>query len=125
MPANKVVTFGPIALSTAYNTDLIAPAAAGAGAVGYTPTADVVFIKKIRILNETATPRTARLFKGATGANVAGTRLIPEDTNVPANSYVDFYFQNLRLEGANGFIVGGASAAAALTLIADGEVGKA
>jgi hypothetical protein len=43
-------------------------------------------------------------------------------TSVAANSFVDWYGL-LRLEGTNGFLVGGASAATSLTLNAEGEVG--
>jgi hypothetical protein len=121
----KQETFGPVALTTTMTTNVIAPAAAGAGGVGYTPTADVIFIGHIRVINKTGAAATYRLFKGATGANAAGTELSPTDHSVPANGYIDLFFSpRLRLEGANGFIVGGASALTTLTLTADGEVGK-
>jgi hypothetical protein len=122
MAANKKETFGPVALSNVTTTNIIAPAAAGAGAVGYTATAHYLLLTHIRIVNKTAGPVTASLWKGATGGNVAGTEVIAQGTTVPANSYIDWYGQ-LRLEGANGFLVGGASAATSLTLQAEGEIG--
>ena len=122
MPANKVETFGPVALSNAYTTNILAPAVAGASAVGYTATATVIFLKHLRIANKTGAAATCRLYKGATGANTSGTEVV-FDLTVAANSYVDLYFQNLRLEGAGGFLVGGASALTTLVLTGEGEVG--
>lgn len=123
MPANKVETFGPVALSNVLTTNILAPAAAGAGAAGYTATADYLLIRHIRVVNKTAGSVTVSLWKGATGGNVAGTEVIAQGTPVGANSYIDWYGA-LRLEGANGFLVGGASAATSLTFQAEGEVGK-
>ena len=124
MPANKVETFGPVALTNTYTTNIMAPAAAGASAVGYTATATVILLKHLRIANKTTAAATFRLYKGATGSNAAGTELA-YDVSVAANSYVDLYFQNLRLEGTGGFLVGGASALTTLTLTGEGEVGLA
>lgn len=122
MAANKTEIFGPVALTTTMTTNIIAPAAAGAGGVGYTPTATYILVKHIRIVNKTAGAVTFSLWKGATGANAAGSEFMGTAVSIPANSYVDWYGQ-LRLEGANGFLVGGASANTSLALIAEGEVG--
>ena len=119
----KREVFGPVAMSATMTTNIVAPAAAGASAVGYTATASYILINHIRITNKTGSAATFRLFKGATGANAAGTELA-FDQSVPANSSVDLYFPTgLRLEGTNGFLVGGASAGTTLTFEADGEVG--
>lgn len=123
MAANKLETFGPVALSNVLTTNILAPAAAGAGAAGYTATADYLIIRHVRIVNKTAGAVTCSFWKGATGANAAGTEVIGQGLSVPANSYVDWY-GSLRLEGANGFLVGGASAAASLSFQAEGEIGK-
>lgn len=110
-------------MSSTYTTNIVAPAAAGASAVGYTATASYILLNHIRVNNKTAGAVTFRLWKGATGANAAGTELA-YDQSVPAASAVDIYFPTgLRLEGTNGFLVGGASAATSLTFEADGEVG--
>lgn len=122
MAQNKLQTFGPVALTTTLTTNVIAPAAAGASAVGYTATATYIVLRHIRIVNKTASAATFSLWVGATGANAAGTEFMGIGTSVAANSFVDWYGQ-LRLEGANGFLVGGAGTATALTLIAEGEVG--
>jgi hypothetical protein len=123
MAANKLETFGPVALSNTLTTNILAPAAAGAGAVGYTATAHYLLIKHVRIVNKTAGAVTCSFWKGATGANAAGTEVIGQGLSIPANSYHDWYGQ-LRLEGTNGFLVGGASAAASLSFEAEGEIGS-
>ncbi len=122
MAQNKIEIFGPVALTNTLTTNIIAPAAAGAGAVGYTATATYIIIRKIKVVNKTAGAVTVSLWKGATGANAAGTEFIWQGTSVAANSFVE-EFGMWRLEGANGFIVGGASANTSLTLEAAGEVG--
>jgi hypothetical protein len=121
MSANKLEIFGPVALTNVLTTNIIAPAAAGAGGIGYTPTATYLVLRHIHVVNKTAAAHNFTLYKGATGANVAGTE-IAFSKNVPANDYVDLYGA-WRLEGANGFLVGGADALTSLTLEAEGEVG--
>lgn len=122
MAQNKLQTFGPVALTTTLTTNIIAPAAAGASAVGYTATATYIILRHIRIVNKTASSATFTLYLGATGANTAGTEVVGTAYPVGANSAFDWYGQ-MRLEGANGFLVGGASANTTLTLQAEGEVG--
>lgn len=122
MASNKLQTFGPVALTTTLTTNIIAPAAAGAGAVGYTATAVYIILRHIRIINKTGSPATFSLWHGATGGNAAGTEVIGQGMSVAANSYFDWYGLE-RLEGANGFLVGGSNTATALTLIGEGEVG--
>ena len=122
MPSNKLEIFGPVALTTTLTTNIIAPAAAGASAVGYTATATYIILRHIRIVNKTAGAATFSLYKGATGGNVAGTEVIGTALSVAANSAFDWYGA-LRLEGTNGFLVGGASALTTLTFEAEGELG--
>lgn len=123
MAQNKKEVFGPVALTTTLTTNVIAPAAAGAGAVGYTATASYLLITRLRIANKTAISGTVTLYKGATGANAAGTEICFGES-VPANSEINLDFPGgLRLEGANGFLVGGANANTTLVLTGVGEVG--
>jgi hypothetical protein len=122
MPQIKTEIFGPVALTTTLTTNIIAPAAAGASAVGYTATATYIILRHIRVVNKTGGAATFSLWKGATGANAAGTEVVGQALSVPANSFVDWYGL-MRLEGTNGFLVGGASANTTLTLEAEGEVG--
>jgi hypothetical protein len=123
MAQNKQENFGPVALTNTLTTNIVAPAAAGAGAVGYTATATRLYIRQIHVSNKTGSAATYTLYKGATGANAAGTE-IALGKSVAANSVDVLYFTPaMVLEGTNGFLVGGASALTTLTFIAFGEVG--
>jgi len=124
MAANKVIRFGPVALTTTLTTNIINPAVTSiAGPVGFTMTQPYVLIKHIRIVNKTASAATFSLYIGATGANTAGTEFMGIAQSVPANSFVDWYGQ-VRLDSTD-FLVGGAGTATALTFQAEGEIGIA
>ena len=120
MAQAKAEKFGPVALTTTLTTNILNPADAGAGHVGYTPSASQIILKHIRILNKTGSPATFSLWVGATGANAAGTEFMGTGKVVPANDYVDWY-GNLILNAAD-FLVGGSNTATALTFQAEGEV---
>lgn len=120
MAANKLQRFGPVALSNALTTNILNPAAAGAG-VGYTPSASYIILRHIRIVNKTAGAVTFSLWVGATGANLAGTEVVGTGLSIAANAAYDWY-GIMRLDAAD-FLVGGASAATSLTFEAEGEVG--
>lgn len=113
------LTVGPVALSNTLTTNILNPAAAGSG-TGYTPTASVIILRHIRIVNKTAGAVTFSLWLGATGANAAGTEVIGNGYSVPANSAFDWYGA-MRISSTQ-FLVGGASAATSLTFEAEGEV---
>ncbi len=120
MAQNRILRVGPVALTTSLTTNILNPAAAGAG-TGYTPTASFIILRHIRISNKTATAATFSLWLGATGGNAAGTEFIGTAVSVPANSYIDWYGQ-ARLDAAD-FLVGGSGTTLSLTLTAEGEVG--
>jgi hypothetical protein len=122
MAQNKIEKFGPVALSNVLTTNILNPAAAGAG-TGYTPTASYIILRHIRIVNKTAGAVTFSLWLGATGANAAGTEVIGQGKSVPANDAFDWY--GMLILKSTDFLVGGASAAASLTFEAEGEVGLA
>jgi hypothetical protein len=119
---NRTLRVGPVALTNTLTTNILNPAAAGAG-VGYTPTASYIILRHIRIVNKTAGAITFSLWLGATGANAAGTEFIGTGLSVAANSAFDWY-GIARLDAAD-FLVGGASALTSLTLEAEGEIGLA
>jgi hypothetical protein len=123
MAANKKERFGPFALTATLTTNLIAPAAAGASAVGYTATASQIILTHVRITNKTAGAVTFSMWIGATGANLAGTEFLGTGISVAANSSFDWYGSVLIKAGE--FLVGGASALTSLTFQAEGEVGLA
>lgn len=91
---------GPVALANAtYVTDIFNEASALIFSV----------ITHYKVVNTTAGILTFRLYKGASGANAAGTNFSAQDYPVPANGQIDFYMQN-RFESTD-FLVGGASGA--------------
>jgi hypothetical protein len=122
MASNKIIRLGPVILSATLTTNVVNPAIAGTGAVGYTATADYLLIRHIRITNKTASAATFSFWIGATGGNVAGTEVIGQGLSVAANSAFD-WFGLLRLDAAD-FLVGGAGTATALTFEGEAEVGK-
>lgn len=119
---NKQFNFGPVALTNTLTTNILNPNITSlAGPVGFTMAQPVIYIRHIRVTNKTAGAVTFSLWKGATGANAAGTELAI-GKSVPANDYVDLYFQSLRMDAAD-FLVGGASAATSLSISGEGEIG--
>lgn len=101
-------TFGPVALTTTYTTNI------------YNNTSALIYdvIKRIHVVNKTGAVATFNLFLGATGANTAGTELFVSQS-VAASSSFD-YFCNLKMASTD-FLVGGANVATALTIYGEGE----
>jgi hypothetical protein len=122
MASNKIVRFGPVALTTTLTTNILNPPtlAGGTGLQGTNANTYLV-IRHIRIVNKTVSAATFSLWIGATGANAAGTEFMGIGTSVAANSYVDWYGM-IRLDVAD-FLVGGAGTTLALTIQGEGEVG--
>jgi hypothetical protein len=122
MASNKIIRFGPVAMSATLTTNILNPAVTSlAGPVGFTMTQPYLVIRHIRIVNKTAGAVTFSLWLGATGANTAGTEVIGTGLSVAANSSYDWYGQ-MRLDAAD-FLVGGASAGTSLTISGEGEIG--
>lgn len=124
MASNKIVRWGPIALTTTLTTNILNPPTTTGGVLTGTAIANTYYIiRHVRIVNKTGSAATFSLYVGATGANTAGTEFMGTAQSVPANSYVDWYGM-LRLDTTD-FLVGGAGTTAALTFEAEGEVGIA
>lgn len=134
MASNKIVRFGPVALTTTTTTNILnPPTLTGGTGVAGTNTNSYIVVRHIRVVNKTNTAASFALWLGATGANTAGSEVVAggaasagaltagTGVSVPANSYFDFYGQ-LRLDPAD-FLVGGAGTATALTFEAEGEIG--
>ena len=119
---NKQFRSGPIALTTTYTTNLLNPPAASGG-VNAGSSGCYILIKHISIINKSGSAATFRLFLGATGGNVAGTEVCGYDTEIAVGGKFDYY-GSIRLDTTD-FLVGGASANAALTLLIEGEIGVA
>lgn len=122
MAANKVFNFGPIALTNTLTTNLLNPATA-TGGVNSGSSPNYIVIKHVRIVNKTVGAVTCSFWKGATGANAAGTELWAQGLSIAANSYADVYGIT-RFDAAD-FLVGGASANTSLSLEGEGEIGVA
>jgi hypothetical protein len=129
---NKIIRFGPVALTTTTTTNILNPPTltGGTGLAG-TNSNTYLVIKHIRIGNKTSSAASCALWIGATGANSAGTEAImvgaasagalTQGVSVAANSYVDWYGM-LRMDTAD-YLVGGAGAATALTIEGEMEIG--
>lgn len=122
MASNKIFNFGPVAMSATLTTNILNPAVTSlAGPVGFTMTQPYLIVRHIRIVNKTAGAVTFSLWKGATGANAAGTEVIGTGYSVAANGAYD-WFGMLRFDAAD-FLVGGASAGTSLSIQGEGEIG--
>jgi len=132
MASNKIIRFGPVALTTTTTTNVLNPPTltGGTGLAG-TNSNTYVVIRHIRVTNKTASAAQVALWLGATGANTAGTEVVfggvasggalTRGVSIAGQSYVDWYGQ-LRLDPAD-FLVGGSDTATALTFEAEGEIG--
>lgn len=117
----KVFTFGPVALSNTLTTNILNGAITSlAGPVGFTATQPLIKLNRVRIVNKTGGAVTFSLWKGATGANAAGTEFIGTAVSIPANTGQDFY--GPWYFSSTDFLVGGASAATSLTIEGSGEI---
>jgi len=122
MAANKILNFEPVALTTTLTTNIFNTTVTTlAGPVGWTMTQPYALIKHARVTNKTGSAATVSLWKGATGANTAGTEWVWSAVSVPANSYLDWY--GIARFDSTDFLVGGAGTATALTLVLEGEIG--
>ena len=124
MAANKIINIPPVALTTTLTTNILnCNITSVAGPVGFTMTQPYLLLRHIRIVNKTAGAATFSLWKGATGANAAGTEIIGTALSVAANSSYDWYGM-MRCDSTD-FIVGGSNTTTALTIQFEGEIGVA
>jgi hypothetical protein len=132
MAANKLVHFGPVALTTTTTTNILNPGTTTGGTgMPATSTNTYFVLRHIRVTNKTASAAQAAFWLGATGGNAAGTEVIlggaasgaalTRGVSIAAQSYVDWYGA-LTLDVAD-FLVGGTDTATALTFQAEGEIG--
>lgn len=122
MGQNKLFNFGPLALTATLTTNILNPNVTSvAGPVGFTMTQPFIKLNHIRVVNKTAGAVTVSLWRGATGANAAGTEFLWQAQSVAANSFIEAY-GNWRFDAAD-FLVGGASAGTSLSINGEGEIG--
>ncbi len=120
MAANKLFNLGPVALTTTLTTNILNPATATGGVNGGAA-AQYIILRHIRIINKTGSAATFSLYRGATGANAAGTEVVGIAQSVAANAAYDWY-GSMRFDAAD-FLVGGAGTTLALVIQGEGEVG--
>lgn len=94
-----------------------------AGPIGFILTQPYLLIRHMRIANKLGSAQTFSLWKGASGANLAGTEIGGTQKSVPPNDGIDLV-QLWRFDAFD-YLVGGASVNSALTLVLDGEIGFA
>lgn len=123
MASNKLQRFGPTLMTVSTGSNYINPAAAGAGAVGYTATATYAVVRHLRITNLTNATQGFSLFVGASTGFATGTAFMGNGSLVPATGSVDWYGA-LRLDSAD-FLSGFAVSGSALVIEGEGELGLA
>jgi hypothetical protein len=117
---NKAFNFGPIALTTTLTTNILNPPTA-TGGVNAGSSAQYIILRHVRIVNKTAGAVTFSLWRGASGANAAGTEVIGQGLSVAANAAFDWY-GIMRFDSGD-FLVGGSNTATALSIQGEGEIG--
>lgn len=119
---NKVMNFGPVALTTTTTTDILNCAITSlTGPTGFTPSQPYIILRHVRILNKSSNPAKLYLYKGATNGNVAGTEVIGNGQTIPVFSAYDWY-GSMRFDAAD-FLVGGSDTPTALVIQGEGEIG--
>jgi hypothetical protein len=135
MAANKIVTLGPITLTTSTTTNIWQPPTTTGGInlpenVGYC----YYIIRHIWVGNKTGAQAKVCLFKSTTGDNSAGREIVfpgaaaggalSQGVTVQGNQTLH-WIGALRLDAldTNKFIVGGSDTASALTIEAEAEMG--
>lgn len=123
---NRKLNIGPVALTTTLTTNIfnVGTGARATPPTGFTEPGFYALITHVMISNKTSSNATFSLWKGATGANAAGTEFIGTAITVPANSTVSYYSPGWRFD-AGDFLVGGADTGTALTITLAGELGAA
>lgn len=123
--ADKRFMFGPLALTNTLTTNVFNPGTTTGGVNCTSAPYDklVAVIEHVRITNKTAGAVTFSLWKGATGANAAGTEFIGTAVSVPANDSKEF-FGSWPFYTTD-FLVGGAGAGTSLTIEGEGTLGVA
>ena len=131
MASNKIVRFGPVALTTTTTTNILNPPTltGGTGLAG-TNSNTYMVLRHVRVVNTTAGALQVALWLGTTGTNSSGKEVIfggiasggalTDGVSIAAQSYADWYGL-MRVDTAD-YLVGGASNTG-LTIEGEGEIG--
>jgi hypothetical protein len=118
--APKVLNIEPAFVPAAAGNLLNCKITSLAGPVGYTQTQPYIVLRHIRLTNNDSSPHAVTLYKGATGASVAGTEFAFAGFSIPGNSWVDWYGK-ARFDSAD-FLTGVCDTASKVTFNAEGEI---
>lgn len=122
MSANKIFNIQPAAITSTVATNILnCNVTAVTGPVGMTMTQPYLVVKHIRAVNNDTSSHNLYLYKGASLGAVATTALAQGQV-IPANSAVDVYYGQLRLDAAD-FVTGSADVANKLVLFFDADIG--
>jgi len=121
MAANKVIRFGPTALTTVVTNIINPPTTTGGTGLAGTNSNTYVIVKHIRVVNKSGSAGSYSMWIGGTGASAAGTEFMGTSNSVAANSSTDWYGQ-VRLDTAD-YLTANASANTTITFQAEGEIG--
>ena len=126
MASNKRISIGPIGLTTTLTTNIFNPGTTTGGVNCTASPNDKLYaiINHLRVTNTTSGAITITLYKGATGANAAGTELM-KGVSIPANTVIDYY-PGWRFNTVD-FLVGGSGSGSSndMNIEMDGELGVA
>lgn len=124
---NTAFKVGPVILTNTLTTNIFNPGTTTGGVACTGAPWDKLYtiMTHWRVINK-STVATVSLWKGATGANAAGTEYIWTASSIPAaaagvRNFDDWYGRD-RFSQAD-FLVGGSNTSAALTLTGEGEIG--
>jgi hypothetical protein len=119
----KNLNIPPIALSATLTTNLLNCAVTSmSGPVGMTVGQPYLEITQIRFVNKDTSARTISLWKGATGANTAGTEVVGQALSIPASQAYDVFLDDMRMDSTD-FLVGGADVANKVTMQVLAKIG--
>ena len=123
--SRKTINIPPISLSATLTTNLLnCGVTAMTGPVGMTISQPVLYIRHIHFVNTDTVARNFSLFKGATGANAAGTQFVGTAKVIAANDVYDYWAggDGDRFDSTD-FLVGGADSAGKIIMKVDAEIG--
>lgn len=135
MAQNWKLRLGPVTLTTTTTTNLFNPptttGGTNAGGPAY-PTKTYLLLKHVKVTNVLGASAKVALWIGATGTNSvtnaaifggsASAGSLTQGVVVAANSYIEAYLPDLRLDTAD-FLVGGSDTASSLVIEIEAEMG--
>jgi hypothetical protein len=124
MAANKVVRFGPVALTTSVANIINPPTLTGGTGLAGTNTNTYFILRHLRIVNTGNAAASPSLYIGASGVSSSSSAFAFNGTSIPASgnpgNYLDWYGL-VRLDVAD--FLTGLGSANGLVLEAEGEIG--